>query len=124
MQKRRTALIFFCGETMKLKDLREQCALSETELMFYKDKGLFDETLCSDSELTDDSIEILSAVSLFREAGLGKEQIAEFCMCNDVKRKIQILRKARDKLLNEMHCAGQLLDKVDFILYNLQHKNK
>ena len=40
-----------------------------------------------------------------------QEQIAEFCICNDVKRKIQILRKARDKLLNEMHCAGQLLDK-------------
>lgn len=124
MQKRRTALIFFCGETMKLKDLCEQCALSEAELLFYKEKGLFDETLCGESDLTDDSIEILSAVSLFRKAGLEKEQIAEFCMCDDAKRKIQILRNARDKLLDEMHCTGQLLDKIDFILYYLQQKNK
>ena len=124
MQKRRTVLIFFCGKTMKLKDLCGQCALSKAELLFYKENGLFDETLCGDSELSDDSIEILSAVSLFRKAGLKKEQIAEFYMCDDVKRKIQILRNARDKLLDEIHCAGQLLDKIDFILYLLQQKSK
>lgn len=78
--------------------------------------------LCDGSDLTDDSIEILSAVSLFRKAGLKKAQIAESCMCDNAIRKIQILRNARNKLLNKMHCAGQLLDKIDFILYDLQRK--
>lgn len=106
---------------MKLKDICSQCSLDEYELDYYKNNGIFNSDFGAETELTDEQIEILCTLSLFRKAGLPSERIAAYfksCPCE----QILILRKLRGELLDAMHEKGKLIDKVDYILYELQNK--
>lgn len=114
-------LYFFSGTTMKLKDVCSQCSLGECELDYYKNKGIFSSDFSAETELTDEQIETLCTLSFFHKAEFSKEQVAAYfnsCACE----RIRILRKLRGELLDAMHEKGKLIDKVDYILYELQNK--
>lgn len=113
--------LFFSGTAMKLYDICGRCSLDERELDYYKNNGIFNSDFGAETELTDGQIEILCTLSFFRKAGLSRERIATYfksCPCE----QILILRKLRGELLDAMHEKGKLIDKVDYIIYELKNK--
>lgn len=54
------------------------------------------------------------------KAGLSKEEIIEISKCEDRERQIQMLRKCRYRLLDEIHEKQQSLDEVDYIIIQLK----
>lgn len=109
---------------MKLKDICKPCALNRVEIDYYKEKGIFDEGFGQNSELTDAQIEILCTISLLREAGLNKERIAKYLSVPQNKEiQTRILKNLRGELLDAMHEKGKCIDKVDYLLHELQNKH-
>lgn len=109
---------------MKLKELIHQGTIDEPEFQYYQEKEIFPLAIGSETKLTDTQIELLSTIAFFREAGLCKEQIVEYIQSspNQKERQIWILRNLRCQLLNHIHEKGKILDKIDYILYELQSK--
>lgn len=54
------------------------------------------------------------------KAGLSKEEIDEISRCKDKKRQIQMLRKCRYKLLDEIHGKQQSLDEIDYMISKMR----
>lgn len=54
------------------------------------------------------------------KAGLGKEEIDEISKCEDRERQIQMLRKCRYRLLDEIHGKQQALDKIDYMISKMK----
>lgn len=106
---------------MKLNDICSQCSLDEYELDYYKNNGIFNSDFGAETELTDEQIEILCTISFFHKTGLSRELIAAYFKSRPCE-QILILRKLRSELLDAMHEKGRLIDKVDYIIYELKSK--
>lgn len=106
---------------MKLNDICSQCSLGEYELDYYKNNGIFNSDFGAETELTDEQIEILCTLFFFRKAGLSREWIATYFKSRPCE-QILILRKLRDELLDAMHEKGRLIDKIDYLIYELKSK--
>lgn len=113
--------LIFSNIIMKLKDVCSQCSLDEYEIDYYKNNGIFNSDFGAETELTDEQIEILCTLSFFRKAGLPRERIAAYFKSRPCE-QILILRTLRDELLDAMHEKGRLIDKVDYIIYELKSK--
>lgn len=53
-------------------------------------------------------------------AGLSKEEINKISECEDRGRQIQMLRKCRYQLLEEIHGKQQSLDVIDYIISKMK----
>lgn len=53
-------------------------------------------------------------------AGLSKEEINKISECEDRGRQIQMLRKCRYQLLEEIHGKQQSLDAIDYIISKMK----
>lgn len=53
-------------------------------------------------------------------AGLSKEEINKISECEDRGRQIQMLRKCRCQLLEEIHGKQQSLDVIDYIISKMK----
>lgn len=56
------------------------------------------------------------------KAGLGKEEIDEVLGCEDSGRQIQMLRKCRYRLLEEIHGKQQALDEIDYMIGKMKER--
>lgn len=54
------------------------------------------------------------------KAGLSKEDIKTISECEDRGRQIQMLRKYRYQLLDEIHGKQQSLDEIDYIIRKMK----
>lgn len=54
------------------------------------------------------------------KAGLGKGEINEISKCEDRERQIQMLRKRRYQLLDEIHEKQQSLDEIDYMISKMK----
>lgn len=53
-------------------------------------------------------------------AGLSKAEISKISACEERGRQIQMLRKCRFKLLDEIHEKQQSLDEIDYIIRKMK----
>lgn len=53
-------------------------------------------------------------------AGLSKEEINKISECEDRGRQIQMLRKCRYQLLEEIHGKQQSLDVIDYMIRKMK----
>ena len=105
---------------MNLKNICKTCSLKQTEIDYYNELGLFDEELSQNSPLSDSQIETLCTISILRGAGLKKEQAAEYFI--RPQNRILILTNLRGELLEAMHEKCKYIDKIDYLLRELQNK--
>ena len=110
----------FLGVKMNLKNISRTCTLKQTEIDYYKEFGLFDEALDQNTELSDKQIETLCTISILRGAGLKKEQIAEYFI--RPQNRMTILTSLRGELLETMHEKCKYIDKIDYLLRELQNR--
>lgn len=54
------------------------------------------------------------------KAGLSKEEIDDVSACEDRERQIQMLRKYRYRLLDEIHGKQQALDEIDYMICKMK----
>ncbi len=54
------------------------------------------------------------------KAGIGKEEIDKITKCEDKERQIQMLRKCRYRLLDEIHKKQQSLDEIDYMISQMK----
>ena len=54
------------------------------------------------------------------KVGLSEEEINKISECEDRKRQIQMLRKYRYQLLDEIHEKQQSLDQIDYIISKIK----
>lgn len=54
------------------------------------------------------------------KAGLSEEEIAEIAGCENIDRQIQMLRKCRYGLLDEIHKKQQSLDEIDYMISRMK----
>lgn len=54
------------------------------------------------------------------KAGFSKEEIHKIAECKDIGRQIQMLRKCRYKLLDEIHGKQQSLDQIDYMISKMK----
>lgn len=54
------------------------------------------------------------------KAGLSKEEINKILECEDRGRQIQMLRKCRYQLLDEIHGKQQSLDEMDYMIIKIK----
>ena len=54
------------------------------------------------------------------KAGLSKETINEILRCENRERQIQMLRKYRCRLLEEIHGKQQSLDEIDYMISRMR----
>ena len=54
------------------------------------------------------------------KVGLSEEEIDKISECEDRKRQIQMLRKYRYQLLDEIHEKQQSLDQIDYIISKIK----
>lgn len=54
------------------------------------------------------------------KAGFSKEEIDEISRCEDRGRQIQMLRKCRYRLLDEIHGKQQSLDEIDYMIIKMK----
>ena len=71
-------------------------------------------------EITDQEL-----VELLKSSGMTDDEVKSFlrrcesnCCCAE---KVRILRKTRSSLLDTIHEKQTLLDKLDFLIWNMEH---
>lgn len=106
---------------MKKDELNFLKLTDEDEIRFYEEQGILGESDGYD----DSSVEKIALIALFRKAGLSPEQTAEFWALSAFPdRQIRILNRLRRDLLDAMHEQGRLIDRIDFVIYELRQKEK
>lgn len=116
---------------MKIKDVSEQYNISITALRYYEKAGLFNQVkkINGIREYEDEDIERLSLILTLQKVGVHIEnilryiQLIEFGEATKCQR-IQILKKERNKLLDEIHQHQKNLDSLDCLIYQLKNKNQ
>lgn len=106
---------------MKKDELNFLKLADEDEIRFYEEQGILGESDGYD----DSSVEKIALIALLRKAGLSPEQAAEFWALSAFPdRQIRILNRLRRDLLDAMHEQGRLIDRIDFVIYELRQKEK
>lgn len=113
---------------MRFQELCARCGLCACEVEYYKQKGLFGADFGADTELTCAQLNLWGSIAFFRKAGLSKEKTAEYLSACRIPEKrevcIRILTELRRELSDCMHEKGEMLDKVDYLLFKLRAKKQ
>lgn len=110
---------------MKCTELCERYGIDRTEFDYYIACGIISPVRAEEIS-NDTDIQNLATIVLLREAGMNKEEIAGYMLAAENKnyrKQIHILRKQREILLGTVRDKGHVLDKLDYILYGLEHKS-
>lgn len=101
--------------------------ISVGEIKYCEEHGLLQHNVLPDGkiEYTETQIRCVGMVHSLMNAGMGIEEIKEFMKLfyndgSDTKGQIQILRKQRFLLLDEIHKKQQLLDELDYMIGELK----
>lgn len=77
-------------------------------------------------ELDDVQLKTASLIVLFLKAGLSKENIVRYFKCDDTCNgkcdKAMMLRTLRGNMLDDIHDRQKQLDKIDYVIHELQNK--
>lgn len=97
----------------------EKCNIDKTDLQYFADKGVVP---CG--ELDDNQTRSLGLIVLLLKAGLEKQDIVRYFQCAESKDgkydRAKILKKLRGNLLDEIHDKQKQLDKIDYLIHDLE----
>lgn len=105
---------------MNIEELCKQYGLQQEELLDYIKFGIIT------NELTDSDMKKIGTLILLKKSGLCREQRINYFSLDESKQgkemKMIMLRELRESVLNSVHDKQKLLDKIDYILYELKRK--
>lgn len=111
---------------MTAEEVSRKYHISEDKIRYYEENGLLRHNL-SDGKIdyTEAQIHCAGMIHSFLEAGMDMEQIKAFMKLfyenkRDKSGQIQILRKQRFLLLDEIHKKQQSLDELDYMIGELK----
>lgn len=111
---------------MTAEEVSRKYHISEDKIRYYEENGLLRHNL-SDGKIdyTEAQIHCAGMIHSLLEAGMDMEQIKAFMKLfyenkRDKSGQIQILRKQRFLLLDEIHKKQQSLDELDYMIGELK----
>ena len=101
--------------------------ISIDKIRYYEENGLLEHRISADGkiEYTEAQIDCAGMIHSLLESGMGMEKIKAFMKLfyenkSDKTGQIQILRKQRFLLLDEIHKKQQSLDELDYMIGELK----
>ncbi|MDE5781451.1 MAG: MerR family transcriptional regulator [Lachnospiraceae bacterium] len=108
---------------MTLNEASKRFRISIEKLKFYENNGLLESCQIVDGvyDYTENELRKVGVINALRKAGLDTSMIKQYLLLqNDgignKEEKIQILRKQRYRLLEEIHGKQQSLDELDYMI--------
>lgn len=112
---------------MTVEEVSRKYHISEDKIRYYEENGLLEHSVLSDGkiEYTEAQIHCAGMIHSLLEAGMDMEKIKAFMKLfyenkRDKSGQIQILRKQRFLLLDEIHKKQQSLDELDYMIGQLK----
>lgn len=112
---------------MTVEEVSRKYHISVDKLRFYEENGLLEHSVLPEGkiEYTEAQIQCAGMIHSLLEAGMDMEQIKAFMKLfyenkRDKSGQIQILRKQRFLLLDEIHKKQQSLDELDYMIGQLK----
>lgn len=124
--------LFFCGvlkmeNLMAAEEVSRNYNISVDKIQYYEENGLLEHIVLPNGkiEYTEAQIHYTGIIHTLMESGMDMEKIKAFMKLfyenqNDKKEQIQILRKQRFVLLDEIHKKQQSLDELDYMIGKLK----
>ena len=112
---------------MTAEEVSRNYHISMEKIRYYEENGLLEHCVLLDGkiEYTEQQIRCAGLIHSLISAGLEMEKIKEFMRLfykdgSDTKQQIQILRKQRVALLDEIHKKQRSLDELDYMIDELK----
>lgn len=112
---------------MTAEEVSRKYYISVDKIRYYEENGLLEHNVLPDGEIeyTEAQIHCAGMIHSLLEAGMDIEKIKAFMKLfyenrRDKSGQIQILRKQRFLLLEEIHKKQQLLDELDYMIRELK----
>ena len=112
---------------MTAEEVSRNYHISVDKIKYYEENGLLEHNVLPDGEIeyTEQQIRCTGIIHSLINAGLDMEKIREFMKLfyndgSDKKEQIQILRKQRIILLDEIHKKQRSLDELDYMIGELK----
>lgn len=110
---------------MKLKEYAKQYGVSEELLQQFLEAGILEEPKATESGEKEDVLKKLNSCTCLYSLGLSVSDIQTYTQLerseeDTTKTRCKILRKARKKLLKNMHAEKDALDCIDCIMKELK----
>ena len=112
---------------MTAEEVSRNYHISVEKIKYYEKNGLLEHTVLPDGEIeyTEQQIRCAGLIHSLINSGLAMEKIKDFMKLfykdgSDRKEQIQILRKQRVLLLDEIHKKQQSLDELDYMIDELK----
>lgn len=112
---------------MTAEEVSRNYHISVDKIKYYEENGLLEHNVLPDGEIeyTEQQIRCAGIIHSLISAGLDMEKIREFMKLfyndgSDKKEQIQILRKQRVLLLDEIHKKQRSLDELDYMIGELK----
>ncbi|MCM1159044.1 MAG: MerR family transcriptional regulator [Bacteroidales bacterium] len=112
---------------MTAEEVSRNYHISMEKIKYYEENGLLEHSVSPNGEIeyTEQQIRCAGLIHSLINAGLTMEKIKEFMKLSykdgsDKKEQIQILRKQRVVLLDEIHKKQQSLDELDYMIDELK----
>lgn len=116
---------------MTAEEVSRNYHISMEKIRYYEENGLLEHTVLPDGriEYSEQQIRPAGVIHTLITAGLDMEKIKKFMKLfydngSDTKQQIQILRKQRFSLLDEIHQKQQSLDELDYMIDELKKEDK
>ncbi len=112
---------------MTAEEAGRQYHISMEKIRYYEDNGLLEHSVLTDGtiEYTEAQIHCVGMIHSLLQTGMGMEDVKKYMKHfyenkSDKKEQIQILRKQRFQVLDEIHRKQQSLDELDYMIGELK----
>lgn len=111
---------------MRVEEVSRCFEVSLEELLMYEESGLLDDVHQSNGirEYEDQDIKKLSKIITLKNAGFPLDEIKRFLLCTGSKsdeiKRLEILKKQRAHLLDQVHVYQKSIDSIDMLIYEIQ----
>lgn len=116
---------------MTAEDVSRKYHISVDKIRYYEENRLLEHSVLSDGKIvyTEEQIYCVGVIHSLLEMGMDMEQIKVFMKLfyenkRDKSEQIQILRKQRVLLLNEIHKKQSSLDELDYMIEQLKKEDQ
>lgn len=116
---------------MTVEEVSRKYHISVDKIRFYEENGLLEHGVLSDGkiEYTEAQIHCAGMIHSLLKAGMDMDEIKTFMKLfyenkRDKSGQIQILRKQRFLLLDEIHKKQQSLDELDYMIGQLKKEGE
>ncbi len=112
---------------MTLEDASRRYGITMEKLKFYVSKGFLTRTTAKDGgpDYKEEDFIRIGQIHMLMEGGMKPEDLKSYLSLPednsaDRSKKTLILRKCRGDLLEEIHRKQQILDRIDYCIYELK----